>query len=202
MQAAEAAAAAGDPGAVPGSTRLKINEFKKSIVPWESLLDRFFQDLHNDDYTWRRPNRRHSEIYLPTRESDERLTHLIYYLDVSGSVSDADVLRFNSEVKHIKDKYNPEKLTLVQFDTKIRAEISFTDSQSFDEVVVVGRGGTDLRCVRDHMMEHEPEAAIVFSDLYVNKMKAGPKCPVIWVTVGNKAAEVDFGHVIHIPNEK
>lgn len=201
LQAAEAATAAGQPGAIPGSTKLKIDQFKKPIVAWETLLDRFFQELHNDDYTWRRPNRRHQDIYLPTRESNQRLSHLIYYLDVSGSVSDQDVLRFNSEVKHIKDKYNPEKLTLVQFDTQIQDEITFTDSQPFNEIVVVGRGGTCLKCVRDHMMEHEPEAAIVFSDLYVNQMERGPKCPVIWITIGHKAAKVKFGQVIHIPNE-
>lgn len=201
VQAAHAAVAAGQPGAIPGNTQLLIKKFLKPIVAWESLLDRFFVDLHNDDFTWRRPNRRFQDVYLPSHESAQRLTHLIYYLDVSGSVSDADIVRFNSEVKHIKDKYNPEKLTLVQFDTKIQDEIVIMDNDQFNGITVSGRGGTDLRPVREHIMQHKPAAAIIFSDLYVEPMLPGPKCPIIWVTVGNRSARVNFGKIIHIRNE-
>ena len=202
MQAVQAAEAAGQPGAVPGSTRETLKTFLKPIVNWKSLLARFFQDLHSDDHTWRRPNRRSQDIYLPSRKAAERLDHLAYYFDVSGSVSLADANRFNSEVKHIKTKYNPKRLTLVLFDTKIQKIVEITENVQFNELEIVGRGGTDLRPVRKHIMETKPNAAIIFSDLYVHQMEPGPKCPVLWITVGHPGAKVTFGKIIHIPNEK
>lgn len=198
VQAAHTAIASGNPGAVPGHIQLVINKFLKPIVPWEIILDRFFEDRCNDDYSYSRPNRRFADIYMPSLQSDERLTHIIFYEDVSGSISDEDCRRFNSEVKHIKEKYNPEKLTLVQFDTMIQSEKTILEDDRFDEVVIVGRGGTCLREVREHMMLHKPTAAVVFSDLEVTPMEPGPTCPILWVAVDNKNATVPFGQLIHI----
>jgi predicted metal-dependent peptidase len=198
VQAAHTAIASGNPGAVPGHIQLIISKFLKPIVPWEILLDRFFDERCNDDYSYSRPNRRFADIYMPSLQSDERLTHIIFYEDVSGSISDEDCQRFNSEVKHIKEKYNPEKLTLVQFDTKIQSEKTILEDDRFDEVVIVGRSGTSLRDVREHMMLHKPTAAVVFSDLVVTPMEPGPTCPILWVAIANKNATIPFGQLIHI----
>lgn len=198
IQAAHAAVAGKRAGDVPGHVQQLINKFLNPIVPWEILLDRFLEEKCREDYTWSKPNRRFQDIYLPSRESDDRLAHLIFYEDVSGSVTDDQCLRFNSEVKYIKEKYNPEKLTLVQFDTRITTEKTLTEDDPFDEVVIVGRGGTCLKEVREHMMKHNPTAAIVFSDLCVEPMEPGPKCPVFWVAIDNRTAKVPFGQLIHI----
>lgn len=177
-----------------------IQKFLKSIVPWETVLERFFEELCAEDYSWRRPNRRHSDVYLPSRESDNRLPHMLYGIDVSGSVTDPDILRFNSEIKHIKERYNPEKLTVFQFDTRITKVDIFGEDDSFDEIVVVGRGGTDLRPVRQFILENDPTAVVIFSDLYVDPMEP-VDVPIIWVCVGNRGARVKCGQMIHINNE-
>ena len=198
IQAAHAATAAKDPGAVPGNVRELINKFLSPVVPWETVLDRFLEDKCSEDYTWRRPNRRYQDIYLPSRDADEgRLTHLIFYEDVSGSISEHDSIRFNSELKHIKDKFNPEKMTIVQFDTRITFEKTFLEDDAFEEIEITGRGGTDLRPVREHIDKHRPTAAIVFSDLYVAPM-VPIDVPVLWIAIGNKAAKVNCGQLIHI----
>src|SRR5690606_36181796 len=102
-------------------------------------------------------DRRYFDVYLPGEVEDEgRLEHLIYYLDVSGSVTDAQAMRFNSEVKYIKDTFNPKKLTLAQFDTRITWERTFLEDDPFDEIVIIGRGGTHLEPVRQHMIKHRP----------------------------------------------
>lgn len=198
IQAAHSAVASGNPGAVPGSVQQVINKFLKPIVKWDVVLDRFLEELSQDDYSMSRPNRRNQEFYLPTLQGSDRLEHLIFYMDVSGSVTDAQALRFNSEVKHIKDKYNPEKLTMVQFDTRITSEITVTENDSFDSVTIIGRGGTCLIPVREHIMEHKPTAAIIFSDLYVEPMERGPQCPIIWIAISNQSAKVNMGQLIHI----
>jgi len=90
-------------------------------------------------------------------------------------------------------------MTVVQFDTKIQKIDEFKEGDTFNEIKIVGRGGTDLRCVREHIMEIKPTAAIIFSDLECPPMrKLDHDIPVIWIVVGNKEAEVNFGQMIHI----
>ncbi len=198
VKAIQSAKMSNQASSIPGDIELTINKFLAPKIPWETHLYMFFNDMTDDDYSWSRPSRRYEDMYLPHRKGEGRLEHLIYYLDISGSVSDHDVLRFNSEVKFIKDVFNPIKLTLVQFDTQITQERVFTEDDPFEEIVVVGRGGTSLIPVREHIMENNPTAAIIFSDLFVEAMQPGPTCPIIWIAVGNTAAQVNFGKLIHI----
>ena len=202
VKAVHSAVAAGAAGSVPGHVKETLNKFLSPVIPWEQTLMRFFTDMLDEEYTWARPNRRYPDMYLPSKYLDDgRLEHLIYYLDVSGSCSNADVLRFNSEVKFIKERLNPEKLTLVQFDTRIQQERVFEQDDPFDEVVIVGRGGTSLVCVREHMQEHRPTAAIIFSDLKCSPMHPLDfEVPVIWVAIRAAGRSVPFGQLIHIRN--
>ena len=199
VKAAHAAKMSNKPGAIPGALEELINEFLEPKIDWKTALQTYFLDMVQEDWTWARPNRRYQDMYLPSPDMVEgRLGHLIYYLDTSGSISKKDVIRFNSELKHIKDTLNPEKLTVVQFDTQIQSEIDFDEFQPYEKITVKGRGGTSLAPVRQHIIDNSPQAAIIFSDLYVSKMQSGPKCPILWIVIGNKSAQVDFGKMIHI----
>jgi len=194
---------AGMPGDIPGEVQQTLKQFLTPVIPWEAKLHKFFFDLIEEDYQWSRPNRRMLDIiYLPSRFEDEgKLDHLIYYLDVSGSITDAQVIRFNSEVKYIWDVLEPKKLTLVLFDTIIQKEYVFRTGDPFEEVVVIGRGGTSLVEVRNHMIELKPTAAIIFSDLYCAPMEPlpyGQQVPTIWVAIDNKETPIPFGERINI----
>lgn len=139
-------------------------------------------------------------MYLPSLQSDEqRLTCLHYYFDVSGSVSGEMIRRFNSEVKHIKDTFNPEKLVLVMFDTKIHEVYEISENDVFDRIKVTGRGGTCLQCVHNHIEETKPTAAIIFTDLECLPMQPlKVPVPIIWTVADNPHAKVPFGQIIHI----
>lgn len=188
------------PGCLPGSTEEVINNFLKPIVNWKVLLEKFFSELEDEDYTWARPNRRHQDIYLPSRFQDEgKLAHLAYFQDVSGSISNKDSLRFNSELAHVWEKYKPLKMSIIQFDTKIQKEDVLVEGDSFTEIDIVGRGGTCLIAVREWIIKHKPTAAIIFTDMQVSPMQKLPfDIPIIWICVGNKRASVPFGKLIHI----
>lgn len=192
-------------GNLPGDIEQVVETFLAPVIPWEAELQRFFTDMLEDEFTWKRPNRRHlaQDMYLPSRFQDEgRLEHLIYYLDVSGSISDHDVKRFNSEVKYVKEQFNPKKMTLVQFDHGLRDEKVIEEDDAFDKVVVIGRGGTCLVEVREHMIKHNPTAAIIFTDLGVAPMEPLPTpIPIIWAVTGDYG-DVPFGKLIRIPEER
>ena len=202
VKAMQQAKLAGAAGSIPGELEQIIDKFLTPIVPWEQHLHEFFTELCDEDFSWARPNRRHlhDDLYLPSMIKDEgKLEHLAYYLDVSGSISDQDVLRFNSEVKYIKEKFNPLKLTLVLFDTRITAQYVFEEDDRFEKIVVVGRGGTSLVPVREHIEQHRPTAAVIFSDLDCPAMKPlDHHIPVIWVAVNAGGKTVPFGKLIHI----
>ncbi len=192
--------AANGAGNVPGIIQETLDKFLEPIIPWEVELMKFCTDLLEEDWSWARPNRRHQDIYLPSQTLDEgRLEHLIYYLDVSGSCSNADVLRFNSEVKYIKEVMNPQKLTLVQFTTDIVHEATFMENDPFEETIRYGTGGTSFTEVREHMQRHQPTAAIIFSDMDCPPMKPLDfDIPTIWVGIRAAGRKVPFGRIIHI----
>lgn len=201
--AAHSAKMSSFPGSIPGDTEQILTQFLKPVVPWQQLLHRFFNDMLTTDYTWRRPNRRFDDIYLPsTYQDDGRLEHLMYFMDVSGSITQKDLLRFNSEVKYVWDEYQPQKMSLVQFDTRISHEQVIKDGDVLTEMVVKGGGGTSLVPVREHIIKHRPTAAIIFSDMEVEPMAKLPfEVPIIWVVLGGRRShKPSFGDVIVIPS--
>lgn len=202
VQAVHQAKLAGQAGNLPGSIEQVLNQFLEPVIPWQTVLMQFFTDLLNEDYSWKRPNRRYSDMYLPSRfTDDDRLTHLKYYLDVSGSISDADILRFNSEVKYIQEVLKPQRLSLIQFDDGIRSVKEFKEEDPFDEIKVIGRGGTSWAPVKEHI-EEDPEttAVIVFTDLGfwdpITELKED--IPIIWVVQNNRNGRAPYGKHIHI----
>lgn len=200
VAAKQSANLANQAGSVPGCVEEYIKDFLSPVIPWERQLMKFFTDLSDEDYSWSRPNRRYSDIYLPTVVKDEsRLEHLHFYFDVSGSVTDEQARRFGAEVKYIQEVIRPQKLTLIQFDTQIQHSRDYLEDEEFTGLTIHGRGGTSLACVHDHIEKHQPTAAIVFSDLYCGKMqKLKSEVPVVWVCIGNPQATVNFGDLIHI----
>lgn len=189
-------------GKLPGAVESVLSKFLAPKLPWKVILAQFFNELCNQDYSWSRPNRRYQDMYLPSLVDDnEGLEHLIYYLDVSGSITDEDIIRFHSEFKYVKDTFAPEKMTMVQFDTVIQKEEVFLKDDPFEETHVIGRGGTSLVCVREHIIEHEPTAVVIFSDLYCSPMEPLPAhvdIPIIWICVNHAGATVPTGHLVHI----
>ncbi len=176
-----------------------LKRFLQPKIAWEEKLYRFMEDTFELDYSMRRPNRRHQEVYLPSLVEEGGLEHLIYFLDVSGSVTDGQAIRFNSEVKYIKDTFNPRKLTLAQFDTRITDVKVFTEEDPFDEIVIIGRGGTSLVCVRDMIIKEKPTAVVIFSDLECTPMEAIPNGPpILWIAINNTDAVINQGEITHI----
>lgn len=186
-------------GSIPGNVEDTFNRFVKSIVPWERVLFEYFTDLGETNRSWSRPNRRYEDVYLPSEVNQEnRLQKINLYIDVSGSISNKQIDRFLTEMKYIKDSFNPEELRVVQFDTRIQVDQVFIDSDEISDVVIIGRGGTDLRCVKKHIEETKPNVAIVFSDLMCVPMnKPTTSVEVIWLILG-KGYEPFFGKSITI----
>lgn len=202
VRAKQASIIAKEAGVIPGEIEQVIENFLNPVLPWETLLHRFFNEMDQSDYSWKRPNRRYESDYLPCMYSDNGLDHLVYYLDVSGSITDSQALRFFSEVHHIHQDLTPKKLTMITFDTKIRDVYELTEDDPFDKFQIHGRGGTSLVEVQEDIKKRKPTAAIIFSDMYVKAMKEDPGVPILWAVMDNKRAKVPFGQIIHIRKDQ
>lgn len=201
IQAAHSAKMAGKPGHVPGHIQEIIKNFLKPRVKWDVELQRFMTELLHQYYSWRRPRRRtlSQGLYLPTRiDNKDRLQHLCWYFDVSGSVGDDMLLRFFSETAYVWKTFKPKKMTIIMFDTEIKKIIEFEEGQKFDDIKVIGRGGTDFRPVRQHIMDTKPNAAVIYSDMECAPMEPGPTCPILWVAIAPKGTKVKVGKLIHV----
>jgi predicted metal-dependent peptidase len=202
VSANHSSALSGGCGKMPGEIETTLKRFLAPKLPWERILFNFFNALGHQDYSWARPNRRYRDMYLPSLQDDTGgLEHLAYFEDVSGSITEADSIRFNSEFKYVKERFEPEKMTLIQFDTEIQKEEVFLRDDPFDEVRIVGGGGTCLICVRDWIIKNRPTAVVIFSDMIVTPMEPLPRnlnVPIIWVALNNRGAKVFTGQLVHL----
>ena len=200
VSAVHAAKLAGQPGSIPGEIEELINTFLAPVIPWERELQAWMADLAEEDFTWMIRSRRSTDVYLPSEYTDEgRLEHLMYFQDVSGSVTTEDVRRFNSELKYVKERFNPTKMTIVQFDTKIQKIDIMLEDDDYSEILIQGRGGTCLKCVHKMIEDEKPTAAIIFSDMEVAPMVPLTEAiPVLWIAVGSCGHTPNFGKLIKI----
>lgn len=201
-QAVQQATLAGQAGTIPGGIKSTLDGFLAPIVPWTSTLYQFFTELEEENYSYKHVNRRYLalDMVMPGKYKDEsKLADLTYFIDVSGSITDEQVLRCNSEIKYIQQEIKPGKLTVIQFDTQIQDVRVFLEDEPFDKIEIIGRGGTCLRCVKKYIDEHKPTAAVIFSDLECDPM-VQPKddIPIIWVVLSNYGFKPTFGKVIKI----
>lgn len=160
-----------------------VERLLRPKLNWRTLLEKFFQDMIKEDYSWKRPNKRYQDIYLPfLYEEEKKLSHIMFFLDTSGSMTQEQFAVFLSELRYLKNEFQPEKLTIVMFDTDIHSVIEYKNDDSLSKLKVKGRGGTSYVEVADMIEKEKPICAVIFTDLYAEPMRK-PKCSseVIWV---------------------
>lgn len=198
IRAAIAAKQSGQADTVPGHIEVYLDSLLNPKLPWEVILKDFFSEMAKVDYTWKRPNKRFfPDFYLPSLGGNT-LGHVSFYLDISGSVSDAQFKVYASEIDSIIKQFRPEKVSVVTFDTSIHDEYELTPQDEIANLKFHGRGGTCLDCVHAHATKHKPQVMVVFSDLDCRKMEVEPSAKVIWVCLDNPSAQVNFGNLIHV----
>lgn len=175
-----------------------LNQFLQPKIAWESIMFRWFDAKIEQDVNWRKRNRRYADMYMPGMEFNEGLQNLYYFFDISSSVSQAMVTRFNSELKYIKTVFNPEKITLILFNTGITQIFEMKAEDEFTDITMNKGGGTSLTEVHAKIIEDRPDAVIIFSDLECNVMDEVKDIPILWIVVNNPSATVNSGEMIHI----
>jgi predicted metal-dependent peptidase len=151
-----------------------------------------------DDYSWSRPNRRYlPKFYMPTLYS-ESLDHVCIAVDSSGSVSTREFTYFINELIAIKEYLNPTQMTLLDFDTEIKAIHKITKSTNiYKNIKFTGRGGTDIVPILEWATKEKPEILLIFTDGEFRIPDISPIKNVIWLIHNNPKFKINYGKIIH-----
>lgn len=185
-----------DTGKIPGNTEEYLRDFLAPKVNWKVLLHKYLQEKLDKDYSWSRPNRRFRDTYLPSfLPVDGKLINIAMFIDTSSSIKEDEVKRFFSEAKYIKEVFNPELLSLIQFDTHIHKIDKYREFDRIREFKIKGRGGTSYKEVHQYIESHNPTLSIIFTDLYATPMDK-TRCSIIWICSSNLTSSI--GKTIHV----
>jgi predicted metal-dependent peptidase len=185
------------PGTIPGDIEIFLNRLLDPKLPWQRILQKYIQNLSKHDYSWRKPNRRFfPNHYLPSMFS-EKLMDIAIAVDASSSVSDTDFHRFVSETHGILKMMKPDKITLVQFDSKIKSVNEVRNIRELMNVKFVGRGGTRIEPVLQWANENKPKLLLVFTDGEFNFYMDECKSNTVWLIHNSPKFTAPFGKVIH-----
>jgi predicted metal-dependent peptidase len=198
----QAAQAAKTMGSMPGAWESLINEILDAKVDWRDVLRDFITSTGRNDYSWRVPNRRHigNDLILPSLYSEE-IGHIVVATDTSGSVSNEEIQQFFSEITSIVEDCLPEKVTVIQCDTRIVDVTEYTvEDMPIEDPTAKGRGGTDFRPPFKHVDKEElnPVCFVYLSDMECSSYPDTPDYPVLWISTQKNYDEPPFGEVIRM----
>lgn len=183
-------------GRLGGKMPRSVKELLDPKTRWQDELREFVNSTTRgkDEYTWKKFNRRllPNDIYMPTVEN-ETVGELVVAIDTSGSIGDAQIAQFASELVSICETATPERIRVLWWDTSVHAEQVY-EPDMYDSLRYtlkpVGGGGTTLGCVAEYINKKnlKPECVIVFTDGFV---ESAPKwditAPTLWLVTAHRS---------------
>ena len=196
-----------------GANRI-LHAHRKIIKAQKATYNEIFEDylidpLSGGKRTFMRISRRQmkgTSLRMPGRTQRRgranRLTHLVYALDVSGSITHHQADQFLQSARTIKELLNPKLMTIMLWDTAIRFEKVYREDEKLNDINVRAGGGTRLGPVYSRLKQLKPEAAVIFTDLDVG-VPPKPECEIIWFVPHGTGSQyiqrAQYGDVYFIP---
>lgn len=195
LQAAQAVGA----GNLPAGVKRLIKDLTKPVVNWRELLEQQIQSTIKDDFSWMKPNRRswHMDAVMPGLKPGTQID-ICVAIDTSGSIGEADIKAFMSEIKGIMESYDEYNIQVWSFDTAIYNHQVFS-TENMEDITSYqpqGGGGTDFMANWHYMKENniEPKKFIMFTDgMPFGEWGDPDYCDTVFVIKGNENAEPPFG---------
>lgn len=174
------------PGKVPQAVEKIFHDriAEKSKTNWRSILKGYIgRNTSSEKETTRnKPNRRLG-LMAPGMKRIESPKVLVG-IDHSGSVNDSMVAHFEDELRAILSALS-DRTEVAYFDTKIHKIEKLRDARGRD-LTRRASGGTDFECITKYAEEAKPDVLVIFTDGEA-PMPKPPRCPVIWVIIGDSS---------------
>jgi predicted metal-dependent peptidase len=170
-------------GTLPAFLQRLVKELAKPKISWRDLTRQFIDGVMTKDYSWQRPNQRyvHQGLVLPTHIPDA-LHHLVFFGDVSGSITREVMKAYVSEIQGALDDGVADQVTALYFDTEIKKIDTYLPGDLID-CDVPGGGGTDFRPMFEWAKKeaHDASCIVVLTDMYPCSWDLpDPGVPVLW----------------------
>lgn len=189
----EAISACGTGGTgIPSHLQRYLREVDRSPrTNWRQVLHDFIQ-FDCADYDFSRPDRRFSDILLPSfleNTSGSKVDNLWFLVDTSGSVSDEAVSVAYEEIKQATMQIGNLSGMLSFFDCTVSEPEGFESLEDILSLKVIGGGGTSFYSIFNKLKEFDrdslPKAIIIITDGYAPfpDEKEAMGIPVIWIIV-------------------
>lgn len=186
-------------GKLSAQHELLVSKLNESRIDWKGQLRRFVANaIETRMVSSRKKRNRRYGVTIPG-EVKEEILHLGVAMDTSGSVSDAALQQFVSEINKMS-KY--AKISVVEADTEIKNAYEYNPKKKYK---VKGRGGTAYKPVFDHFNNADEtiDGLIYFGDMdcFDTEALKKPKYSVLWAIVGNQEPPAEFGMKLKITVE-
>ena len=207
-------------GKISGNLKRVIDSLTKPMVDWKTVLMKFAKDRLGINYKLKNFNRRlmYKGTYIqgirPNIESG--IKHAVIAFDTSGSIGDAELKIFASELDSIFTSTRIDNVDVIWCDADVKFTQRFDkrNRYSADKLLPAGGGGTDLRppfeWVKKRLMPRiKPSIFIYFTDGYGTFPKVSDYNinlyldKILWVITTNNSYSTDsvkppFGEYINL----
>lgn len=194
MQQAASAARGFGQGKLPAGLDRSVAEVTSERLDWKALLWRFLTRTPTDFAAF---DRRfiYRGLYIETLEAES--VRVFVCVDTSGSVDDAQVTEFLSEVRGITRAYPQAQAKLYYADAAVYGPYDLEGNSQPE-----GGGGTDFKPFFNALSEHDFEnaVAVYLTDGYGEFPEAAPDLPVLWIVTpgGLESERFPFGEVVRM----
>jgi predicted metal-dependent peptidase len=149
------------------------------------------------------------DFFIPGFNADEdgrsRISNILFMVDVSGSMSRADVSFCYSEVLSAVSQFQ-DRIDgfLGWFDDDVRGMARFSGMKDLDSIRFTGGGGTDFKSVFRYVereMKYEyPSAVIILTDGFAPhpNEKEALHLPVLWILTDDEQMSFEYGKAVSL----
>lgn len=186
---------------VGGTLRRMLDEMLTPKANWKEELSDWCKNASQDDYSFARVNRRFvwQGLRMPAKYNPTgSMRALAVVLDSSGSVSEAEALRYLSETAAAANECAPTDLFVSICTTQVVNEFHLTPPFDFTELRgAFVSGGTDMTAGLEWaaQLPVEVDGVIVLTDGYT-PFGNEPDIPVLWAMTSNKKAP--YGRTLYV----
>lgn len=188
-------------GNLPAELDRILGEAKKPLVNWRDALRRHLTEVSRDDWSWRRPSRRHRNFVLPSLHS-EGLATILVTVDTSGSIDRDQFEQALGEVCEVAQSIKG-KVFLGSCDTQHYGFEEYNYGDPLPELK--GGGGTDFRdsdrAVEDIIATGEEVKVHLFITDGLTSSWGSEIVPTVWAIHSDPTQSIEppFGERLDIP---
>jgi predicted metal-dependent peptidase len=203
-----------------GETPAWIDEMVRATIEpppdWTATLQRSIATLTRTDRTFLRPSRRQSALAGPDGAWPDVVSmpgrrilpagKLVSVIDTSASIDSSMLARFLGALASVATSEGFDEIRLLQADAEVtRDETLFAAELYFQQIAIVGRGGTDFGPALRMLAAESHRDGERFTVVYLTDLDGRFPTPaearlleVLWVVPGRAAKVPPFGKVLEM----